>query len=80
MPCGKSQSVVILLDDTQRKTAALWNSGSLQRASTGASRTNTRSNLKHEIRREFHPQLRRLWQTNKSLSGRDAFHWHPSLR
>jgi hypothetical protein len=33
----------------------------------GASRTNTRSDLKHEIRREFHPQLQRLWQTNDSL-------------
>ncbi|MGB7553918.1 MAG: hypothetical protein WBM04_06070 [Candidatus Korobacteraceae bacterium] len=33
----------------------------------GASRTNTRADLKHEIRREFHPQLRRLWQTNPNL-------------
>lgn len=33
----------------------------------GASRSNTRPELKHEIRREFHPQLRRLWQTNESL-------------
>ena len=32
-----------------------------------ASRTNTRAELKHLIRREFHPQLRRLWQTNDSL-------------
>lgn len=33
----------------------------------GASRTDTRAALKHQIRREFHPQLRRLWQTNESL-------------
>ncbi len=33
----------------------------------GASRTNTRAVLKHDIRREFHPQLRRLWLTNPNL-------------
>jgi len=33
----------------------------------GASRNDTRASLKHEIRREFHPQLRRLWQVNESL-------------
>jgi hypothetical protein len=30
----------------------------------GASRNDTRAALKHEIRREFHPQLKRLWETN----------------
>src|ERR1700722_19568889 len=34
----------------------------------GASRTNTRASLKQEIRLEFHPQLKRLWTTNPSLS------------
>jgi len=33
----------------------------------GASRNDTRASLKHQIRREFHPQLRRLWETNVSL-------------
>jgi hypothetical protein len=33
----------------------------------GASRNNSRASLKHEIRREFHPQLKRLWQINESL-------------
>jgi hypothetical protein len=32
-----------------------------------ASRNNTRADLKHQMRREFHPQLRRLWQVNESL-------------
>lgn len=35
----------------------------------GASRTNTRASLKHEIRQSFHPQLRRLWETNENLLG-----------
>ena len=33
----------------------------------GASRNNPRPELKHEIRRAFHPQLRRLWLTHKEL-------------
>jgi hypothetical protein len=33
----------------------------------GSSKTNTRASDKHEIRREFHPQLRRLWATNQNL-------------
>lgn len=33
----------------------------------GASRNNTRPDMKHDIRRSFHPQLRRLWNTNRSL-------------
>ncbi len=33
----------------------------------GASRDDSRVQLKHEIRREFHPQLRRLWQTHNNL-------------
>src|SRR4051794_6192121 len=33
----------------------------------GASRNNSRADVKHAIRREFHPQLRRLWQTKEPL-------------
>jgi hypothetical protein len=32
---------------------------------TGA--TKTRADHKHELRRQFHPQLRRLWEINKNL-------------
>jgi hypothetical protein len=33
----------------------------------GASRTNTRADHKHVIRRSFHRQLKRLWATNSTL-------------
>ncbi len=33
----------------------------------GASRNDTRASLKHEIRCEFSPQLKRLWETNQNL-------------
>jgi hypothetical protein len=33
----------------------------------GASRTNTRAQHKHDIRRQFHPQLRRFWETHAIL-------------
>lgn len=33
----------------------------------GASRTDTRSQHKHDIRRYFHRQLKRLWQTSRPL-------------
>lgn len=33
----------------------------------GASRGDTRAEMKHAMRREFHPQLRRLWEINSSL-------------
>src|SRR5215469_9266085 len=33
----------------------------------GASRVDTRVNLKHDIRRQFHPQLRRLWSVNSAI-------------
>jgi hypothetical protein len=42
----------------------------------GASRNNTRASEKHELRRAFHPQLRRLWATNRNLIGL-AEHWAP---
>lgn len=34
----------------------------------GASRNSTRASEKHELRRAFHPQLRRLWETHRSLA------------
>src|SRR5579863_3688379 len=68
MPRGKSQFVIVL-DETPAKECSvefrLVYSGRL----LGASRTDTRASLKHEIRREFHPQLRRLWKTNLPLIG-----------
>lgn len=33
----------------------------------GSSREDTRADKKHDIRRQFHPQLRRLWQVNSSI-------------
>lgn len=33
----------------------------------GASRDDSRAGIKHDLRRQFHPQLRRLWQTNHGL-------------
>lgn len=33
----------------------------------GASKKNTRADVKHALRREFHPQLRQLWASNKNL-------------
>lgn len=33
----------------------------------GASRTSTRAQHKHDIRRQFHPQLKRFWQTHPVL-------------
>jgi hypothetical protein len=35
----------------------------------GSSRTDTRAAHKHQIRRELHPQLKRLWSAEKSLGG-----------
>jgi hypothetical protein len=33
----------------------------------GSSRNDSRASVKHAIRKEFHPQLRRLWETNENL-------------
>ncbi len=33
----------------------------------GSSKTDTRASVKHQIRLELHPQLKRLWETNPSL-------------
>jgi hypothetical protein len=43
----------------------------------GASKQNTRSDVKHSLRREFHPQLRRLWNTAYEL---DQISRHQDLR
>lgn len=37
----------------------------------GASRDNTRAKHKHDIRRKFHPQLRRLWEIAPALTQRE---------
>jgi hypothetical protein len=34
----------------------------------GAGKSDTRASLKHQIRQEFHPQLKRLWETNINLT------------
>jgi hypothetical protein len=39
----------------------------------GASRENTRPELKHAIRKEFHPQLKELWKTKSPLVERAKF-------
>jgi len=36
----------------------------------GASQGNTRAKHKHEIRKYFHPQLKRLWETHPLLKGK----------
>jgi hypothetical protein len=52
----------------------------------GASKTNTRAELKHEIRKEISPQLQRFWQTSSTLrefSRHKAHDWgerHPEFR
>jgi hypothetical protein len=33
----------------------------------GASKNNTRAEMKHAVRRQFHPQLRRLWKANSAI-------------
>lgn len=40
----------------------------------GASRNNTRPEIKHAIRREIHPQLARLWKTHTNLRLFPAFY------
>jgi hypothetical protein len=45
----------------------------------GASRSDTRASLKHEIRQELSPQLKRLWETNEHLKRFSRGHarlWH----
>lgn len=52
----------------------------------GASKNDTRASLKHQIRREFSPQLKRLWDTNQRLvfithdNGRYWLEKHPDER
>jgi hypothetical protein len=46
----------------------------------GASRNDTRAKMKHELRREFHPQLRQLWASNRNLDeyARHQCGWYTS--
>ena len=59
--CVQSQVVDEVDNDTVE--FSLLYSGRL----LGASRNDTRASLKHSIRREFHPQLARLWRTKPIL-------------
>jgi hypothetical protein len=70
MECGAvvCQSQIFLYDDFPIEGDGLLEFRLLYSGRIlGASRTDTRATLKHEIRREFHPQLRRLWKINESL-------------
>ena len=45
----------------------------------GASRSDTRASLKHEIRKSLSPQLKRLWESNfhlRKLSAANASNWY----
>jgi len=83
MSCVKSQWIQIYddqpIEGEDVMEFRLLYSGQL----LGASKTDTRAEMKHAIRREFHPQLRRLWDTHHGLQNM-AFtngvnHWnkHP---
>lgn len=67
MSCGKSQFVRLVFDETPAEDCHMEFRLVYSGRVLGASRSDTRATLKHQIRREFHPQLRRLWQTNSSL-------------
>jgi hypothetical protein len=41
----------------------------------GAGNNNPRASHKHDIRRRFHAQLKRLWQVHPMLSHSKAFNW-----
>lgn len=43
----------------------------------GSNKTDTRAEMKHAIRREFHPQLRRLWNTKRSLGQLARYRYFP---
>jgi len=43
----------------------------------GAKKNNPRPEVKHALRREFHPQLRRLWESDKRLSEYARHHCGP---
>jgi hypothetical protein len=51
------------IEEQDRMEFRLLYSGKL----LGTSRDNTRADLKHKLRRVFHPQLRRLWDINQNL-------------
>ncbi len=70
MSCAKSQSHTVILKDDPRLTFEdclqfrLTYRGPL----LGSSEVKTRSDRKHEIRRAFHPQLKRLWNVSSALN------------
>lgn len=43
----------------------------------GASKNDTRAEMKHALRREFHPQLRQLWGSNRNLDQYARHHTRP---
>jgi hypothetical protein len=43
----------------------------------GANKNNTRADVKHALRREFHPQLRQLWASNRNLDEYARHHCGP---
>ena len=68
MSCVKSQPWIIRFDDEPIEGDGLVEfrllySGQL----LGSAKNNPRAGLKHSIRKEFHPQLRRLWESKPSL-------------
>ncbi len=68
MSCGRSQSVVLTFDESPVEESEAMEFRLVYCGRVlGSSKTNSRAAVKHEIRREFHPQLRRLWETNASL-------------
>jgi len=43
----------------------------------GAGKSKTRADIKHAIRRELHPQLRRLWSTKSGLASLACYRYFP---
>lgn len=76
--CASSQ--IVILDEWSDSEKVLVQfrllySGNL----LGASRNDTRASLKHQIRQELSPQLKRLWETNLHLQRFSRAHarfWH----
>jgi len=54
---------------SKKSESLLWSSGLRTKGLLGASRNNSRVRHKHEIRKLFHKQLRRLWQVHPAFEG-----------
>jgi len=67
VPRGESQPLHIVFEDVRAEGGFMEFRLLYSGRGLGASKTDTRAALKHQIRREVHPQLRRLWRTNESL-------------